>query len=212
MNRVRIVRSSPRISIVPLYSMPRGMLRNCKTARKGRRFSRDTVYMEQATTFDEARRTTSARILAICGASARGSLVRSLTLRFTPSARTAHLRSAWRAAAGPEASVYTANHDFSSTPHTPKSRTLLSHDPRTRIRRRGFFRYCIPAAVADHPAEAQGFFCGSARTLRRDEEGEFLERERRGPSLSLARSSVGISVSLLLAVAPFSATEESRPF
>lgn len=34
--------------------------------KAGRKFSRYTGYIEQATTFDEARRPTSARILAIC--------------------------------------------------------------------------------------------------------------------------------------------------
>lgn len=54
------------LSLRPLSTRARKKGGGRWEGKAGRKFSRYTVYIEQATTFDEARRPTSARILAIC--------------------------------------------------------------------------------------------------------------------------------------------------
>lgn len=61
--------------------------------KAGRKFSRYTGYIEQATTFDEARRPTSARILAICAVHRpvpRQRLAHSVYVSHLPSNQTGH--------------------------------------------------------------------------------------------------------------------------
>lgn len=64
------IRLSPRTLVLSAWKREEENVHGTEAARK---FSRYTVYIEQATTFDEARRPTSARILAICSASAGAS-------------------------------------------------------------------------------------------------------------------------------------------
>lgn len=105
---------------------------NVYGAEAGRKFSRYTVYIEQATTFDEARRPTSARILAICSASARASSDRWLYVSHLPSNEgVSHLWPGQNRSWTPSCTLFTVmtmiSSRYSCTPHPKASLTVCCH-------------------------------------------------------------------------------------